>query len=193
MYGDEVAIYFEWMTQFQKHLLFPAIFALVTYVANQTVYTAEKSPFSACFSVFMTFWGVYFLVSWSRQQRSLSIEWDVHANKVNEFMHVRKEFRGQVRLSQVSDKPDLHFDFKRRLSLFAVSFAICVPCLLACMFIIVCFLNCTGVIRPEHHGGVFDMPMLSRLADEGAIFDPNSYMNFVPSIAQTVVTLLINI
>ena len=61
------------------------------------------------------------------------------------------------------------------------------------MFIIVCFLNCTGVIRPEHHGGVFDMPVLSRLADEGAIFDPNSYMNFVPSIAQTVVTLLINI
>ena len=41
MYGDEIAIYFEWMTQFQKHLLLPAIFALVTYVANQTVYTAE--------------------------------------------------------------------------------------------------------------------------------------------------------
>lgn len=47
----------------------------------------------------MTFWGVYFLVNWSRQQRSLNIEWDVYANKVNEFMHVRKEFRGQVRPS----------------------------------------------------------------------------------------------
>jgi len=40
----------------------------------------------------------------------------------------------------------------------------------------------TGVIRPEHHGGAFDIPMLSQLANEGAIFDPASNMNMVISV-----------
>ena len=111
MYGDEVAVYFEWMQTFMEFLLYPAIFALVTFVANQTVYTIEKSPLSACFSIFMTLWGINFLVTWARRQRSLNILWDDYANKVNEFMHVRKEFRGTKSVSEVTDQQDLHFSF----------------------------------------------------------------------------------
>jgi len=54
--------------------------------------------------------------------------------------------------------------------------------LLFALFVIVCFLNMTGAIRPDHHGGAFDMPMLSKLADPGAIFDPESNINILGGI-----------
>lgn len=66
MYGDEVAIYFEWMQTFLQHLMWPGVFAIIVFIANQTIYTFDKSPLSAWFSVSMTFWGVYFTVNWSR-------------------------------------------------------------------------------------------------------------------------------
>ena len=72
------------------------------------------------------------------------------------------------------------------------SLAVCLPCLLCAMFVIICFLNMTGVIRPDHMGGAFNIPILSAMADEGAIFDPESNMNMVAAIGQTVVTLVMN-
>ena len=59
---------------------------------------------------------------------------------------------------------------------------VCAPFLLFALFVIVCFLNMTGAIRPDHHGGAFDMPMLSKLADPGAIFDPESNINILGGI-----------
>ena len=105
---------------------------------------------------------------------------------------MRKEFRGKERISPVTDQPDHHFTFSQRLPLYLVSLSICVPCLIACICVIICFLNATGVIRPEHHGGLFDIPVLSALANEGAIFDPASNMNMVISVVQAIVTVLIN-
>ena len=58
---------------------------------------------------------------------------------------------------------------------------------------IICFLNMTGVIRPEHHQGFFDIPMLSSMADPGAIFDPESNMNMVISGVQALVTVIMNL
>jgi anoctamin-10 len=192
-YGDEVAIYFEWMNYFQKFLLYPGIFAVFVFIANNTIYTFNDSPISACYSVFMTFWGVFFMVNWSRHQRGLNILWDDYANKNNEEMHIRRQFRGVPRISPVTDKPDTHFSFIQRLPLYAVSFAICIPCLAACICVIICFLNMTGVIRPEHHGGVFDIPCLSALANPGAIFDPLGSMNMVAAAIQAVTTIVINL
>lgn len=192
-YGDEVAIYFEWMSHFQKYLIFPGIFSIIVYVANNTIYTFRTSPLSAWYSVFMTFWGIFFMIDWSRHQKGLKISWDNYASQSTEWMHMRKEFRGKPRISPVTDKPDIYFSLSERLPLYAVSAAVCLPCLFACIFIIICFLNATGVIRPEHHGGVFDIPMLSCLANDGAIFDPNGNLNMLVSVLQSVVTILINI
>lgn len=141
----------------------------------------------------MTFWGVFFMVNWSRHQRGLNILWDDYANKNNEEMHIRRQFRGVPRISPVTDKPDTHFSFVQRLPLFAVSFAVCIPCLAACICVIICFLNMTGVIRPEHHGGMFDIPYLSSLANPGAIFDPLGSMNMVAAAIQAVTTIVINL
>lgn len=141
----------------------------------------------------MTFWGVFFLINWKRNQKSLNYLWDDYTNKDNRITHSRKEFYGSHVISQVTDEPDLHFSHRQRFPLYLMSLAICIPCLIAALFVIVCFLNCSGVIRPDDHGGAFNMPWLSHLADEGAIFDPESNMNFVAAIAQTIVTTLMNL
>lgn len=73
------------------------------------------------------------------------------------------------------------------------SFLVCFPCWVGCCFIIVAFLNATGVIRPHHHSGWFDMPSLSKLADEGALFDPEGNANMIAAIAQAILTMVMNI
>ena len=57
---------------------------------------------------------------------------------------------------------------------------------------IVCFLNASGGIIPDHHGGAFDIPFLSKLPKDGGIFDANTNMNFIPVISQTIVTMMMN-
>ena len=65
------------------------------------------------------------------------------------------------------------------------------PCLFGAMMVIIAFLNMTGVLRPEKQA-FFDIPALSRLADPGAIFDPNGYTNLLPAIAQAGITVIMN-
>jgi hypothetical protein len=192
LYGAEVAIYYEWMNHLLKWLLVPALLALICYIANTHFYTVENSPFSAYFSLMMTLWGVMYIVDWRRKCRGFNILWDDYVIE-SDTEQLRKEFRGKMSINQITDKPDAIFTFKDRLPLFAVSAAICIPCLITCIFVIVCFLNATGAIRPEHHGGAFDIPMLSKLADPGAIFDPESNMNILAGIIQALVTLVMNL
>lgn len=177
-YGDEIAIYFEWMNFLLKFLLVPALFAILVYIGNMTLYTNESSPLSACYSLMMTFWGVAFTVCWRRHCHGLNVLWDDYVTE-NDTETLRKEFHGRLAINPVTDKPDNVFTFRERLPRYLVSATICIPCLVLCIFVIICFLNMTGVIRPEHHGGFFDIPSLSNMANPGAIFDPESNMNML--------------
>jgi len=109
-YGDEVAIYFDWMNHFLKFLLVPAIFAIFIFVGNNTIYTIDNSPLSAYFSILMTFWGVFFTVFWRRHCYGLNVLWDDYVNE-NDTETLRKEFRGSLAINPVTDKPDTYFSF----------------------------------------------------------------------------------
>jgi len=102
-YGDEIAIYHEWMKSFQRYLIWPGLLSIVVSILNNTVYTSENSPVSALFSLMMTFWGIFFLINWKRHQKSLNYLWDDYANEDNRVTHNRKEFYGSHIISQVTD------------------------------------------------------------------------------------------
>jgi hypothetical protein len=102
-YGDEIAIYHEWMKSFQRYLIWPGLLSIVVFILNNTVYTSENSPASALFSLMMTFWGIFFLINWKRHQKSLNYLWDDYANEDNRVTHNRKEFYGSHIISQVTD------------------------------------------------------------------------------------------
>jgi len=75
-YGDEIAIYFEWMNFLQKWLLLPAFCSIVVFIGNATVFDLTTSPLAGLFSILMSVWGTIYLVSWRRHCRSLDVLWD---------------------------------------------------------------------------------------------------------------------
>lgn len=89
-YGDETAIYFEWMNYFQKWLLVPSVLAV--FVAITVQYNGiENSPFAGIFSIVMSLWGTIFLVCWRRHCRGLDILWDDYVIE-HDAEDLRKEF-----------------------------------------------------------------------------------------------------
>lgn len=191
-YGDDCAIYFEWMNYFQQWLLIPSGLAILVYFSVQYVWDIHTSPAAGIFSIVMSLWGTIFLVSWRRHCRGLDIIWDDYVMQ-DDAEDLRKEFIGEPCINPVTDLPDTYFPANKRLVEYFKSFWICFPCWCVCCLIIVIFLNATGVIRPHHHGGYFDMPSVSKLADEGEIFDPNFNMNMVVSIGQAIMTIIMNV
>lgn len=190
-YGDEVAIYHAWMNHLFKWLIVPALLAITVSVCDHFLFTVEKSPLNAIYSLIMVFWGTAQVVNWRRNCRGLDVLWDDYTLK-RDGDTVRKEFKGTITINTVTDKPDTTFKFSQRLPFYILSACICVPCLMFCIFVIICFLNMTGAIRPENHGGIFNIPLLSSMADPGAIFDPESNMNILAGIIQAVVTTIMN-
>lgn len=174
-----------------KFLLVPAVFAILVFIGNMTLYSNESSPLSAIYSLMMTFWGVVFTVSWRRHCHGLNVLWDDYVTE-NDTESLRKEFRGRLAINPVTDKPDTVYTLRERIPYYAVSAIICIPCLGLCIFVIICFLNMTGVIRPEHHEAFFDIPVLSNMANPGAIFDPESNLNMAIGAVQAVVTVVMN-
>ena len=144
------------------------------------------------FSIVMSLWGTVFLVSWRRHCRGLDILWDDYVIQ-DDAEDLRKEFVGEPCINPATDRPDTYFPANKRLVQYFKSFLICFPCWCVCCLVIVVFLNATGVIRPHHHGGVFDMPAFSKLANEGELFDPNYNANMVLSILQAVLTTVMNL
>lgn len=75
-YGDEVAIYFEWMNYFQKWLLIPAVLAVIVFVGDSFFFDYTVSPLAGIFSVFMAIWGTLYITNWRRHTYELNTLWD---------------------------------------------------------------------------------------------------------------------
>lgn len=191
-YGDETAIYFEWMNYFMRWLLIPAALSLAVWFSVIYVWDINTSPMAGVFSIVMSLWGTIFLVCWRRHTRGLNILWDDYVIE-HDAEDLRKEFIGEPCINPVTDLPDTYFPDRKRLVQYLLSFAICFPCWCVCCWIIVAFLNATGVIMPHHHSGLFDMPLLSKMAEPGQLFDPEGNANMVAAIGQAIITMVMNI
>lgn len=75
-YGEEVAIYFEWMNFFLKWVFPPAVLGFVSWILNNLFYDPESSPLNAFFSIVMSIWAALFAINWKKHERSLNITWD---------------------------------------------------------------------------------------------------------------------
>ena len=69
----------------------------------------------------------------------------------------------------------------------------CAPYFIGIIFANICFLNLTGIIDPTKHHALFQIEILSKMREPGAIFDPDtSNIAFVPDILQAVVSIILN-
>lgn len=75
-YGEEIAIYFEWMNYFLKWMIYPGSLGLVLWGGNQLFFDPETSPLNAVFAIFMSIWPALFSINWNKHERSLKVVWD---------------------------------------------------------------------------------------------------------------------
>ncbi len=66
-YGDEIAVYFDWMNFFLKWIGVPAIFGIIFRILNMIFFlNPSQSPLNAFFSICMAYWSILFAVNWKR-------------------------------------------------------------------------------------------------------------------------------
>ena len=182
-YGDETAIYFEWMNFFLRWISVPALMGLVIKSLNYILYEdVGKSPLNAFFSIVMAIWAALFSVNWLRHQRSLRILWDNLYNSEHHIEQIRKDFVGVPTINQISEKVEPHYSDSKRMIKYFESFLICLPFFGLVFYFLVCCYNITGVIIPDSKYDQFHICLLADLAKPGALFDAESNMAYITTI-----------
>jgi hypothetical protein len=66
-YGEEVAIYYEWMNFFLRWMMIPALLGLVVRVFNTFFFEdTGHSPLNALFSIIISIWAALFAINWKK-------------------------------------------------------------------------------------------------------------------------------
>lgn len=193
-YGEEVAIYFEWMNFFLKWILPPGIAGLVFWILNCFFFDPESSPLNAIFAIVMSIWAALFAINWRKHERSLCISWDNMYQNEHQIQQIREDFVGTPKFNPVTELIEPDYPESERLLRYIESFLIS-SLLLSVIFVyLVAAYNITGVIQEngKHLHEFFYIHWLGDMAKEGAIFDANTNWNLIPSIAQTIITMLLN-
>lgn len=191
-YGEEIAIYFEWMNFFLRWMIGPAILGLVSWILNQFFFDPEKSPLNAFFAIFMSIWSALFAINWRKHERSLTVLWDNLYQNEHKIQNIREEFIGNPEINPVSEKIEPHYPESERFMRYVESLLVSTSLLFVIFVYLICMYNLTGVIVEEKWNSIFYIDFLGDLAKEGGMFDANTNWNFIPSIAQTVLTMLLN-
>ena len=65
-YGDQVAVYFEFMNFFLRWMAIPGFFGSLVSILNKIFYNEDRtnSPLSALFSIGMSIWAAAFSIHW---------------------------------------------------------------------------------------------------------------------------------
>lgn len=207
-YGPAIAYYFAFMGFLGRSLTVLGLLGLTTYLwriyRQDLIDEDEYTPF---YGLFCFLWGIIVFRMWEREENTLAYKWGTLA-MTGSFVDageesfaidigavcVRAEFHGKMRLSPITDKPELYYPhYKRKLkyvmSAFVTSLMLCVA-----FFVMILSLNMQGYIHPVYaRFHPFFYPTLSALAEEGAIFDAKSaWRPFIPTILHVGCILTLN-
>lgn len=199
-YGEEIAIYFEWMNFFLRWISIPGACGLAIFILNQLVFDPSTSPLSGLFAIMMAFWGALFSLNWQKHQAGLRIQWDNLFQSERHLEQIREDFVGTtnklttLKLNPVTETNEPYYSSQDRLIRYLESILIITPCFAVVFAMLICCNNLNGIITVEKHGDSFlVIPMLADLAAPGAIFDADSNMNYAITVFQVVLTLIFNI
>ncbi|CAK9053743.1 Anoctamin-8 (Transmembrane protein 16H) [Durusdinium trenchii] len=130
-------------------------------------FTVDDDPFLPFYSLFVVFWGMCFLRSWDRHCAVQAWHWNVHG--VENRPEHRAEFVGELRTSRVTGQLHRYYPEGKRFLAYALSVSWISFC------VMICSLNLQGFMEESVTSleQIFYIAPLARLADHGAIFDPN--------------------
>ncbi|CAK9053730.1 Anoctamin-10 (Transmembrane protein 16K) [Durusdinium trenchii] len=173
-FGSEVALYFAWLNHFTLWLVAPAAVGLLFYLRMHFFgFTVDDDPFLPFYSLFVVFWGMCFLRSWDRHCAVQAWHWNVHG--VENRPEHRAEFVGELRTSRVTGQLHRYYPEGKRFLAYALSVLVTSLMLAISFCVMICSLNLQGFMEESVTSleQIFYIAPLARLADHGAIFDPN--------------------
>ena len=188
-YGDYIAIYYAWIFHYTRFLLIPAIASIIISILTYYFCKSEKY-FVTIYAIIVALWSQFFIIYWNRKCGEISIEWDNYT-EAYDIDNIRKEFKGEWRISPVTEKYEKYYPTQKRKKTYLLSFLVSLPALLVSLFVNVCFLNLSGYILP-HMGSFLEIEFLGKFAGQGRIFDVNSGMNTVVTILHGIVLSYLN-
>ncbi len=145
-------------------MILPSIYAILIYIL-QSFFTYELSFLYSSYGLFISLWSQFFIRNWDRKSSELEVEWDNYTSEY-EKENTRDEFQGEIIKSVITDKEEKYFSKQRRILLFIKSGIKAIPYLCLAFFIIVIYLNLTGVILPEDNS-IIEINFLTELAKKG--------------------------
>ena len=146
-YGDKVAIYFSWLSNYSRWLSVPGLAGLTLYLLSH--FYGESKIYYTLYSLFVMIWAQFYIISWKRKESELLVAWDNYTDEYAMETHNRL-FKGTLRLSPISGKyekfyPEYMTAFRVFLSLLQS-----LPLLLLAIGINVFCLNLGGSIKRSH-------------------------------------------
>eukprot|EP00560_Eucampia_antarctica_P003750 CAMPEP_0197832480 /NCGR_PEP_ID=MMETSP1437-20131217/14974_1 /TAXON_ID=49252 ORGANISM="Eucampia antarctica, Strain CCMP1452" /NCGR_SAMPLE_ID=MMETSP1437 /ASSEMBLY_ACC=CAM_ASM_001096 /LENGTH=734 /DNA_ID=CAMNT_0043435879 /DNA_START=77 /DNA_END=2281 /DNA_ORIENTATION=- len=197
-YGEEIAFYFAWMRFFTDYLLFPGVLAAIIRVARyyrgDTIDNCELTPFHG---IFVFLWGVLFLRDWQRQEARFAYSWGTFSSTgyQRRFFAVRPEFKGVLKVSEVTGLMELHCPSYKRQLKYVGSAIVTLVLLVGAFFVMILSLNLQGYVH-EHEDNYhpFHYPWLSILAEDGHAFDSASFWKcYIPVVLHVTVVTCMNL
>eukprot|EP01061_Rhynchopus_euleeides_P023482 TRINITY_DN38216_c0_g1_i1.p1 TRINITY_DN38216_c0_g1~~TRINITY_DN38216_c0_g1_i1.p1 ORF type:complete len:718 (+),score=291.05 TRINITY_DN38216_c0_g1_i1:76-2154(+) len=196
-FGSGVAFYFSWLNYFTLWLMGPAVVGFLFFLHMQvTDYCVDNHPYLPFYSLLVVFWAATFTSLW--RQRSARKAWDWGTDTVSQRTEVRAEFKGELRKSRITGRPERYFPYYKRVMAYGVSAAVTAAMLCVAFCVMVLSLNLQGYIdgKIQWEEPLY-FPTLSIYAVEGAIFDPNQTEYFgllalIPTLLHVLVIMQLN-
>jgi len=188
-YGDYIAMYYAWIFHYNRFLLIPAGASIIVTILSIYFPKIEKLSIT-CYVILLALWAQIFIVYWNRKCGEISIEWDNYTEEYDKE-NVRREFKGEWRVSPVTEKYEKYYPENKRNIKFLISFLVSVPALLVSLFVNVCFLNLSGFIQPGTDS-FLEIEFLCKFSAKGEIFEVNGTMNSIVGIIHGIVLVYLN-
>ncbi|XP_038077941.1 anoctamin-8-like isoform X1 [Patiria miniata] len=128
-FGVKIAMYFAWLGQYTKALIFPALLGAVLTFYTESNQESEDFNF-VIFTMFNIIWATLYLESWKRKGAELAYHWGTLDSKHELIEDPRPLYTGDPQISPISGRLEPHFPaWKRNLFRYFVTLPIILLCL----------------------------------------------------------------
>eukprot|EP00656_Telonema_subtile_P001942 TRINITY_DN10841_c0_g1_i3.p1 TRINITY_DN10841_c0_g1~~TRINITY_DN10841_c0_g1_i3.p1 ORF type:complete len:726 (+),score=184.41 TRINITY_DN10841_c0_g1_i3:86-2263(+) len=128
-FGEEIALYSEFVAFFTKQSVFCAVCGVITFFAQ--LVDGSNTLLTPVYCLVVSLWATVFCEGWKRHEASLRSVWNVEDHEAKE--EDRLEFHGEVMLNQITGEYDRVYNPWKKYTQMAISFLFMLSFMAACI------------------------------------------------------------
>jgi len=118
-FGENVALYWKWVGYLMSALILLTLVGTGALVVDMILQTPNNFA-TVPYAIFSGFWATFLVHFWRRSSAHQALTWGA-LDLEEQLEPPRKEFYGEKRINPVTDKPELHYEWWKRLWFFTTS------------------------------------------------------------------------